>query len=714
LKAVSILNQAALVEKLLKDRGYDVEYRRGITAWEIRDEELKSLLIMTVAAPAHVHEYIWVFHYAKRDAGKPVALYVTIEGIPYKAAIQGSGLERLEYIANSEFTADCLRKVGLNVIDVIHHAIDMDLAKKVISETEKRRNPFDRFLERRFGDICKLIYVGRHDPRKGLPLLAEAMRMVHKKWKDKYVLVMISEPEAKKYFEGLNVYWLTNFGNLTYEHTLMAMKACDYLVFPSMCVPPSTNIVCWDRVKPIEDVRVGDLVLTHKGRFRRVTRVYKRFYVGELIGIRPRKFNKTIWLTPEHPILVANITWRWTKPSKWSRYPPDFTTTWVRAKDLTTNHAVVVPKVIDREVVINSGRYLNDIVEKEGLIFAKGRNQFGAEFIHPQSKPIPCEINPSDEFLKLAGYYIAEGCQTKDGIALCFGALEKQLIKDGMNLMKLFDMNPRFRVLERNRSVIYGSHRLYGNLFGNLFGKKSHEKRIPPFMLQMDRDKLTVLINAMFAGDGHINKNGLKEYTTVSEELAISTFLAIAKLGFLPSFYDETSVEHGYIVKWKEKARTSYAKQDENYLFLPISHIERRTYRGYVYNLEVEEDNSYVAEVIAVHNCEGFGLPVLEANSLGVPAIHSWFPPLSEFSSQEFNFVFNYLLERPMKTRSGQFFIMHEYVPDMLADMIDYALDVFYNSREEYEDYSAKAIEHASRWDYRLIYPRLLDHLGVE
>jgi len=346
LKAVSILNQAALVEKLLRDRGYDVEYRRGITAWEIRDEELKALLIMTVAAPAHVCEYIFPFHYAKRDVGKPVALYVTIEGIPYKAAIQGSGLERLEYIANSEFTAECLRKVGLNVIDVIHHAVDMDLAKKVTYETERRRNPFDRFLERRFGDICKLIYVGRHDPRKGLPLLAEAMKIVHEKWRDKYVLVMISEPGAKKYFEGLNVYWLTNFGNLTYEHTLMAMKACDYLVFPSLC--------------------------------------------------------------------------------------------------------------------------------------------------------------------------------------------------------------------------------------------------------------------------------------------------------------------------------------------------------------------------------EGFGLPVLEANSLGIPAIHSWFEPLSEFSSQEFNFVFNYLLERPMKTRSGQFFIMHEYVPDMLADMIDYALEVFYNSREEYEDYSAKAVEHASKWDYRLIYPRLLEHLEVE
>jgi len=42
---------------------------------------------------------------------------------------------------------------------------------------------------------------------------------------------------------------------------------------------------------------------------------------------------------------------------------------------------------------------------------------------------------------------------------------------------------------------------------------------------------------------------------------------------------------------------------DDNYAYLPIRKIEKTKHRGEVYNLEVETDNSYVAEFAAVHNC---------------------------------------------------------------------------------------------------------------
>ena len=42
---------------------------------------------------------------------------------------------------------------------------------------------------------------------------------------------------------------------------------------------------------------------------------------------------------------------------------------------------------------------------------------------------------------------------------------------------------------------------------------------------------------------------------------------------------------------------------DEDYIYLPIRKIEIRDYKGDVFNLEVESDNSYVAEFACVHNC---------------------------------------------------------------------------------------------------------------
>jgi len=109
---------------------------------------------------------------------------------------------------------------------------------------------------------------------------------------------------------------------------------------------------------------------------------------------------------------------------------------------------------------------------------------------------------------------------------------------------------------------------------------------------------------------------------------------------------------------------------------------------------------------------EGFGLPLLEGNAVGRPVLHTWMPPLSEFSSQDFNFTWNYLEEVEVKNAAVQTWLFHVYTMDMLAEMMDYAADIYFNHREEYDDYCEKAFEHAHKWDYRRIYPELLRLLG--
>jgi uncharacterized protein (TIGR00375 family) len=42
---------------------------------------------------------------------------------------------------------------------------------------------------------------------------------------------------------------------------------------------------------------------------------------------------------------------------------------------------------------------------------------------------------------------------------------------------------------------------------------------------------------------------------------------------------------------------------DENYMYLPIREIAESNYEGQVYNLEVEDDNSYLTDFAIVHNC---------------------------------------------------------------------------------------------------------------
>jgi hypothetical protein len=49
--------------------------------------------------------------------------------------------------------------------------------------------------------------------------------------------------------------------------------------------------------------------------------------------------------------------------------------------------------------------------------------------------------------------------------------------------------------------------------------------------------------------------------------------------------------------------KKSYQKSIDNYLIGKIRNIEKIEYNDIVYNLEVDDDNSYVANGVIVHNC---------------------------------------------------------------------------------------------------------------
>jgi len=111
--------------------------------------------------------------------------------------------------------------------------------------------------------------------------------------------------------------------------------------------------------------------------------------------------------------------------------------------------------------------------------------------------------------------------------------------------------------------------------------------------------------------------------------------------------------------------------------------------------------------------CEGFGVPLLEAQAVGRPTVHCWFPPLSEFSLKEANFTFPYDHVEYWKTTAEQYFQMHMYDPAELADAMIRAIDIYKNYPSEYEDRCKKLAEHAKKWDYRKVYRKFAVHLGL-
>ncbi|MBA7557417.1 hypothetical protein ES705_50172 [subsurface metagenome] len=111
--------------------------------------------------------------------------------------------------------------------------------------------------------------------------------------------------------------------------------------------------------------------------------------------------------------------------------------------------------------------------------------------------------------------------------------------------------------------------------------------------------------------------------------------------------------------------------------------------------------------------CEGFGLPLLEANAMGIPAIHCWMPPLSEFSSKDFNFTFGFQRESLVNQANLQYWHFHEYRPEMLAEMMMEAINTYVDRKGEYKEFCKLALAHSKKWDYHTIYSKLLDRLEV-
>lgn len=71
------------------------------------------------------------------------------------------------------------------------------------------------------------------------------------------------------------------------------------------CFPAGTQITLGDSTrKPIEDIQVGDLVLTHKGNVKNVTKTYCRDYKGDLVCLNVTN-NENIRATPQHPFWAS-------------------------------------------------------------------------------------------------------------------------------------------------------------------------------------------------------------------------------------------------------------------------------------------------------------------------------------------------------------------------------------------------------------------------
>ena len=288
----------------------------------------------------------------------------------------------------------------------------------------------------------------------------------------------------------------SNFDSWSRDVLLKSYKT--FVGAHNFCFAPGTEIMMADgSMRAIQDVVVGDSVITHKGRAQLVTHVFERDYAGDAQALYFDKFKTPVIATGNHPFRSIQVTapplnaYRKSGAQNQARYRGDQIVRFLRgdanvfeSKSLCDRARKVVSA---SDVPLTSGqiqKYLGaqqanlDAVFRENpLVFEsrvmlpsehpelKGRNRTSRVWSVRKDAPPISEVSASDtwtpasdlepntyvlgpncevgsvhcpEKARLLGYYLAEGCRlnpTKHtGVVITFGSHEQNLATDAADL----------------------------------------------------------------------------------------------------------------------------------------------------------------------------------------------------------------------------------------------------------------------------------------
>lgn len=412
------------------------------------------------------------------------------------------------------------------------------------------------------------------------------------------------------------------------------------------CVPPETLVFGNPDVKPISEFEVGERVLTHTGEFKPIVKRFTRPFWGNLISVKSFH-GEEIKATPNHRVLAVRVKecpyvfrehcdafdycsrrdrvsphtgrLRYGSP-KCKNFIEGYKPEWVPLGELKEGDYIIFSfptEIKDKKSIILSD-YITEkkYIKKGTYLYSSRFNQSGAKQRNPTAKPVPNEIEITPEFMKLIGYYLAEGHTNEGQVRFSFNKFEKEYIEETKGLiLKIFGLEPHIFTRD-NVADVYVNSTLLANFFRGLFGRTAPKKTIPQWMLLLPVNKQKPLVEGLVNGDGCWDEKRTR-FVTTSKQLAYSLRLILLRVGEVHSIRNVEPKDGGYIngrliqarnVKWEfewRNTRSKFAFIKNGYLWMRVRKKAEVPYNGLVYNLEVAEDNSYNVVGASLHNCDG-------------------------------------------------------------------------------------------------------------
>ncbi len=378
------------------------------------------------------------------------------------------------------------------------------------------------------------------------------------------------------------------------------------------CHPIDTKVNVAEGVRAIQDILPGDLVLTHEGRYRRVTESLGRDYKGNFVKVKAR-LRRPLEATAKHPFWIERAGVR----------------QWSEARDLKIGDCVL------------------EAIPTQDTAPQAFKWSFETAY---QTKTETLE--PEADLMRLIGYWLAEGSLASGlkgasgygeskyrsyRVDFTFHEKETSFVADVVELMqRYFGASGWTRRVRDTHGVSLSFKTRKGfEFFGQFFGVGSGSKALPNWMANWPLALSSELLKGFWRGDGSSSDQGFSIHSTSFALLEPMRRIAL-KAGVLGSqwersieahqpsivdgkavearrvlhavhFYGPNAEKFGALVgepfQAKSRRQSAWISDDGRYACHPITELETRFEETVVYNMEVEEDHSYHAEGLAVHNC---------------------------------------------------------------------------------------------------------------
>ena len=402
------------------------------------------------------------------------------------------------------------------------------------------------------------------------------------------------------------------------------------------CMPPEQEILTARGYKPIAEIKIGDHVVTHRNRLRRVLHKFERETEEPLYILRTKKLGyDDLRVTGEHKILAIRAEWV-NKHKSRDGLRLQQEAQWIPAKELKPGDFLAAAYDSTEEAVepIYVSEYISGYELRDGGLFKpQQRSDYHGQLTAGGTRhDVKDRLVLDRELCYLFGRWLGDGnvnhrSQTDipSGIKIVFGLDEQAEAEHIARIIEeKFGIKPALKLSSTERWLdLWTNSMALGQFFKAFFGCYSYGKQIPAHLMHLPHDLTLALLKGLFTADGYISDNKLGIVLS-NRVLATQVHQLLMRLGFLFSIKENThrlarrpayrvqatANECGALFKdFFDVEPPRYNLDVKQYFehdglrWLRIDEIAVEDYTGVVLDIEVEEDHSFVSAGVVVSNC---------------------------------------------------------------------------------------------------------------